>query len=61
MKFIAYTKKYKIEIIFVLLILFFGYMYFIVYLTPSRTAWYNYMFNQIQIIKDEIMKKVSSK
>ena len=43
MKFINYIKRHWIEVVFLLLLLAFLYMYFVTYLTPSRLAWYDVM------------------
>ncbi len=54
MRFMRFIKLYALEIAFLTLIAFFFYLYFVVYLTPSRTAWYTEMQNQITILIDEI-------
>lgn len=47
MKFTKFIKDYHVEIGFVLLVAVFFYMYFVVYMTPSKVAWYNEMNRQI--------------
>lgn len=54
MRFFNFIKKYKVETIFILLIMFFGYLYFVVYMTKSRVLWYNDMVNQINYIVYEL-------
>lgn len=55
MRFFKYIKKYRVELITLSLIAIFGYLYFVIYMTPSRLAWYNEMYRQIKILIFEII------
>jgi hypothetical protein len=56
MRFIRYLGKYKVDIAFLALIAIFGYIYFVVYLTPDRITWYDAMFNQAHDLFDLFIK-----
>lgn len=49
MKFSRLIKNNVLEILFVALIVLCFYVYFVIYMTPSRVAWYREMRNQITI------------
>lgn len=54
MKFTKSNNPTGADIALIALIVFFFFLYFVVYLTPSRTAWYTEMQNQLIILFDEI-------
>ena len=54
MRFTKFIKDNIVELVFVLLIILFFYLYFVVYMTPSRIAWYTEMQHQINILIYEI-------
>lgn len=54
MKFLNFVKNNKVEIVFLLLVTFFFYLYFVVYMTPSKHAWYVEMNNQIDALIFEL-------
>ena len=56
MLFISYVRKYRVEIAFVTLVAALGYIYFVIYLTADRVAWYDEMFNQAHVWFDLLMK-----
>lgn len=49
MRYIKRIKARLPEIIFVALIIVFCYLYFVIYMTPSRVAWYREMRKQMLI------------
>ena len=49
MKYSKLIKKNLPEILFLALIIAFCYIYFVIYLTPSRVTWYREMRDQITI------------
>ena len=59
MRFLRFINKYKIEVIFTLLIIAFFFMYFVVYLTPSKQAWYVEIYNQFDYINYEIIRLIN--
>jgi len=50
MQFLKSAKKYRFDIIVIVLMLAFGYMYFFVYASKDRQAWYLKTKDQIQQI-----------
>ena len=46
MKYLQQIKRYALEITFSALIVLCFFIYFVVYMTPSRLAWYREMRNQ---------------
>jgi len=54
MKYLQFIKRYLVEIVFILLVAFFGYLYFGAYLTLNRIAWYKEMAAQIEIMVFEV-------
>jgi hypothetical protein len=54
MKFSKYAKSHLLDWVFVGLVTLAFIIYFIVYITPSRTAWYNEMTKQVTIFFDEL-------
>lgn len=56
MRFFKYIIKHKVDILFVLLILIFWYIYSIHYMTTSRVNWYVEMNNQVVLLLNEIYK-----
>lgn len=56
MKFFKFIKHNKIESCFMLLVLIFGFLYFVVYMTHSREMWYDEMFRQVNVVLTEVMK-----
>lgn len=50
------TKNAVVDIAFVILIVVFFYFYFVVYMTPSRSAWYREMRNQMKIFIQEVKR-----
>lgn len=50
MRFLKFVRSHATEIVFYILVLTFLYIYFVVYLSPSRVTWYNEMLKQIEII-----------
>ena len=49
MTFTKFAKEHGAEVVFGLLIAAGLYLYFVVYMTPSRLYWYRYMKEEIQI------------
>ncbi len=56
MKYLKSTKKYFPEILFLSLVTLCFLIYFVVYMTPSRVAWYREMRNQIIVFYQELKK-----
>jgi hypothetical protein len=54
MKYLKLIKYNLPAIVFLLLIGLFFYIYFIIYMTPSRVSWYVEMANQIKIFYQEL-------
>ncbi len=48
------TKSKLPDVVFILLIAFFAFIYFSIYMTPSRTAWYREMRNQLIVYYEEL-------
>jgi len=48
------TKSKVPDILFISIIVVFAFIYFIIYMTPSRTAWYREMRNQLIIYYNEL-------
>jgi hypothetical protein len=54
MKYLKQIKNNILEIIFIGLIATFFFIYFVIYMTPSRIAWYREMRNQIVVFYTQI-------
>ena len=54
MKFSRFVKSNAAEIVFLVLIAVFFYLYFVVYMTPSKSVWYVQMYDQINAFYFEI-------
>ena len=54
MKYIDFVKRYWLHITFVVLIVVFSFVYFVVYRTERRAAWYQTMFTQTQDMVTEL-------
>lgn len=54
MKYSKLIKENITGIVFLVLIGVFSFIYFIVYMTPSRIAWYREMKNQFIVYYDEL-------
>ncbi len=54
MKYSKYLKNNALEIIFIMLIVVCFYIYYVIYMTPSRVAWYMEMRNQIIVFYQEL-------
>ncbi len=61
MKFMKYIKDHIITILFIVLVLTFGFLYYIVYRTQSRVAWYNEMHTQSENMITEFKDAVGIK
>jgi hypothetical protein len=47
MKFFRFAKDHSAEAVFIVLIALCLYIYFVVYMTPSRVYWYHTMMHQL--------------
>lgn len=56
MKSLQFIKKYFGEIAFLALIVTCFWLYFVVYMTPSRIAWYNEMVHQITVLLNGLVR-----
>jgi uncharacterized membrane protein (DUF373 family) len=54
MQSIKFIKAHLLEIIFFVLVLVCLYIYFVVYLTTSRTVWYDVMWQQLHVFVNGI-------
>ena len=54
MKYFKRIRRYLPEVSFTALIVLCFFIYFVVYMTPSRVAWYSYMRNQMVIFYEKL-------
>ena len=54
MKYSRLTKKYLPDAVFVALIALCFFIYFVIYMTPSRVAWYSGLRNQMVVFYDKL-------
>ena len=54
MKYFKRIRWYLPEVFFIALIVLCFFIYFVVYMTPSRVAWYRYMRNQTVIFYEKL-------
>lgn len=61
MQFTKYIKAHTLQILFVCLVALFMFIYFIIYRTSSRVAWYNETHNQSENMIQEFRKAIGLK